>query len=350
MVKRGAAPAFAAGCVLAALAVAFVEVAFYGLNARNAGRVRLTVEPESGLYAYRLTVGYRPQANGTVEAVKTVDGQEVYRARYTFDERHRRVTEPAPHCPGERLALFFGDSMVFGEGLNDDETLPVEVARRVPAWTALNYAFSGYGPGQAVNQLTDDTLFEYAQPTEAVAVYTFIPHHVRRTIGSMRVVSQWGLHFPYFTANEAGGVDLRETFERGRPERTGWYRFFAREQIGRYFAVDWPVAIGGEDLDLTARVIAAAQKAFTARYPEGRFYVLLYPAMTEDEFSSTRLAPYLARYGVEMLDFTGAVDLSLPGRRIVGDGHPTGAANALLAERLVAALALDKAVCAPPSP
>lgn len=350
MVTRGTALAFAAGCALAALALAVVEVSFYGLNTRNADRVRLAIEPESGLYAYRLTVGYRPQANGSVEAVKTVDGEEVYRARYTFDERHRRVTGPAPPCPGERLAFFFGDSMVFGEGLNDDETLPAEVARRAPAWTALNYAFSGYGPGQAVNQLTDDTLFEYATPKEAVAVYTFIPHHVRRTIGSMRVVSQWGLHFPYFTANEAGGVDLRETFERGRPERTGWYRFFAREQICRYFAVDWPIAIGEEDIELTARVIAAAQAAFAARYPEGRFYALLYPATAADEFPSTRLAPYLARYGVETLDFTTAADLSLPGRVIVGDGHPTGATNAILAERLVAALALDTAVCEAPSP
>jgi hypothetical protein len=326
--------AVAVGCAFALIVLVIVEAVFYGLNRQRAARETITHDPSSGFNAFRLTVGYWPQANARVKAEKVVDGQSVYDVVYTFDERHRRVVPGSENRDGQRLAVLFGGSFAFGEGLNDDETLAYFLAQESETITVRNYAFSGYGPQQALAQLQDDSLFEETPPDEAIGVYVFIPHHVRRAIGSMGVVSAWGLHFPFYEEDEAGSLGLRGTFNRSRPWRTWAYRQLAREQVLRYFKVDWPLRTNEGHLQLTARIIAAAQEAFVARFEKGQFYVVIYPTTPEDEIDANVTVTAFEQAGLTVLDYSRAIDMTDDGMRIRGDRHPTAKANELLAERL----------------
>lgn len=62
-------------------------------------------------------------------------------------------------------------------------------------------------------------------------VYVFIPRHVRRAIGSMRVASGWGSRFPNCVPQEDDELLRDRDFTSGRPWRSRWYRLASKEAI-----------------------------------------------------------------------------------------------------------------------
>ena len=61
--------------------------------------------------------------------------------------RALREYSPRPP-PGHRRLLIFGDSSVFGEEVDDDQTLPFHLEREVLGSEVLNFGVHGYGLGQ----------------------------------------------------------------------------------------------------------------------------------------------------------------------------------------------------------
>ena len=45
-----------------------------------------------------------------------------------------------------KVGIFFGDSMCFGEGLNDNETIPYYFEKSNIDYRSINYGFMGHGP------------------------------------------------------------------------------------------------------------------------------------------------------------------------------------------------------------
>lgn len=91
--------------------------------------------------------GQAPQPGIQVHSVRQHDGTAVYDAIYTYDSDGLRITpRPDPDSP-EACVLFFGDSFILGEGVQDHESIPARVEElsggRV---TAFNFGFHGYGP------------------------------------------------------------------------------------------------------------------------------------------------------------------------------------------------------------
>ena len=77
-------------------------------------------------------LGYAPYPNRVVEAWKIVGSDRIYDVTYTIDSHGLRKTPGITASAAARSAfLFFGGSFTFGEGLNDDETLPYQFAKEL---------------------------------------------------------------------------------------------------------------------------------------------------------------------------------------------------------------------------
>lgn len=63
---------------------------------------------------------------------------------------HEYTSEP---IPGQRRIAFFGDSMVFGEEVDDTDTLPFHLERALAGSEVLNFGVHGYGLGQMALRL-----------------------------------------------------------------------------------------------------------------------------------------------------------------------------------------------------
>lgn len=80
------------------------------------------------------------------------NNQLIYNAIYTIGDDGFRIT-PGNHSLKNERVNFFGCSFMFGEGLNDNQTLPYFVAKQSP-FLVKNFGFHGYGPHQALAILT----------------------------------------------------------------------------------------------------------------------------------------------------------------------------------------------------
>ena len=91
-----------------------------------------------------------PNASVNIRKEKTPDSlmkpsSLVFEAKYTFDNQGRRNTSLVKGKK-DKVALFFGDAHCFGEGLNDNETLPYYFSLSNNKYNCTNYGFLGHGP------------------------------------------------------------------------------------------------------------------------------------------------------------------------------------------------------------
>lgn len=332
--------ALAIGLLIVFVAWRGFEKLFHALNERNDGRMAFEGSYYTDYLRYDDVVGPKGAPNVRVRSVKRVDGSVIYDATYTTDEFGRRSAYASPPVGKKEFLAFFGCSYTFGEGLADDETLPWQVAALAPEYRVYNYGCSGYGPQQMLAKLESGEFAREVAEKSGVIVYVFIPHHVRRAIGSMRVATKWGRTFPNYVIDPEGGVIRNGNFTTGRPTLTRWYNFLGGIDTFRFFGVDFPLFIKGRHLDFAARIVRRAEEVFDSNFANSRFRILLYPGSAQSEMSGKAIIPYLRERGIEYLDFTSLVDMRQAGFTIKGDDHPSPAAHKKVAEALVKELHL----------
>jgi len=141
-------------------------------------------------------LGYKPTPNAVVEATKEVNGKTIYQAIYSIDRFSRRIT-PVKN-KADKFLLFFGGSFTFGEGVNDNETLPYYVVKEANQYQPYNYGFHGYGPQEMLAKLESKNFASELTQKQGHLIYSFIDPHVERAAGSMYVYNGWGKDMPYF--------------------------------------------------------------------------------------------------------------------------------------------------------
>ncbi len=290
-----------------------------------------TGEPLERFAQEDVLLGYRPLANQAVTVHKTAGAATVYRVTYRFDGRHRRDTPAAAGEGTEHFAIFMGCSLVFGEGVEQRETLPYHFGVHSPRHRPYNYGFSGYGTQQMLALLEEGGLRSEIEEPRGVLVYLYSGFHVPRVIGSLRVFNGWGAHMPYYFVDEAGVLRRSGTFTSGRPWTSLWFWAAGKLRLGRLLNLDYPKR-RPEHYELVARIVEASRDRFRELFPGSHFLVVYYPLGSRDEQVPARLE----QRGIRVLDYGDLLDASDPSLRIPGDGHPTAKAYETIARRLAA--------------
>jgi hypothetical protein len=280
-------------------------------------------------------LGDKPVPSTRKSHTHTLDGRTVYDVEYSIDAEGRRVTPQTNVAARTDFLVFFGCSYTFGEGLQDDETLPAQAAADAPGSHAYNYGFPGYGPHQMLAQLQGENLRAQVPEAHGIAVYTFIDHHVRRANGTSDAL--WGYLWdgPYFVVGGDGALVRHGGFRRDRPLRTFFDYLVSRSQTAQFFNRSFPPTTDAH-VDLTVRIIAASRDQFAAQFGSDAFYVVIYPRSKID------IAARLQRAGVKVLDYSHLFD-GRDGMFIENDGHPAAAGNRVLARQLTTDLGIAAA-------
>lgn len=138
-------------------------------------------------------LGYGPSPDVTVRSFRRNDGEPIYDVRYTIDPQGLRVT-PGGRAGG-RAVVFFGGSFTFGEGVEDDQTMPASVAKWLRGRTrVVNAGFHGYGPHQMLRALETRRLDPLLDEGVEHVVYQALDGHVMRAAGR----TTWDLAGPAY--------------------------------------------------------------------------------------------------------------------------------------------------------
>ena len=128
-------------------------------------------------------LGWRAVRSRVAHATGHWGEQVIYDVAYSIDNAGRR-REPPHGADVEGCVFFFADSFAFGEGVNDDETLPYQFGLKTNGrFRVLNYGFYGYGAEHMLAMVERGDLAEDAPCTPAHIVYLALPHHVVRAAG-----------------------------------------------------------------------------------------------------------------------------------------------------------------------
>lgn len=286
-------------------------------------------------------LGYKPLPSSRILAKRKLGQRTLFEATYTQDAASRRVVPPLPAAAQgsgpEDVAVFFGCSFTYGEGVQDDETMPYRYALARGNTRALNFGYNGYGPQNMLAVLEDEPALrdlrlqigEASTRSRLDTVYTFIDHHVKRANGAMSVM-RYGKDLPAYEATPSGVVRVG-SFASHRPFVTPLLRALSLSRILGLARVDWPLTVSDDDLKLTTSLIARSKARLAREFPDNRFRVLLYPGTR----LADRLIPYLEGAGIEYLDYTrDAFGWNPETMAIPVDLHPSALGHAFVAGKL----------------
>lgn len=289
---------------------------------------KISISVTDGIYATKPVLGWGPGHIGRYHDERTdlFNGRTIYNVDYTIDRNLIRQTDSAES--GDAV-VFFGDSLTFGTGLSDSDTLPQQFAdlfdRKV---RVLNLAYVGYGPSQFL-QILQNGLFDSVIGSKPnVFIFLTAAWHTERTACK----GDWVRRAPRFVL-ERNRVVLRGICSDGQYIHfRDWLRPFA---FYRLLIEPFILKPTDEDVELYIQILIEAVRVAERRY--GIKTIIPYIRNSGYLKNTVHFTDDIV---IERLRDGGAlvVDASLQEHEsagavlaIPGDGHPTALANRLRA-------------------
>lgn len=259
-----------------------------------------------------------------VQAIK----ENIYDVTYQLDEWSLRKT--SVNSPKKAHLVLTADSLIFGEGLSDAETLPSQL--NLPEVNIRNVSFMGGGL-QTTLRYFERVPFETLLPeTEGEFFYFFFHDHLARFFARPSYL-YWALpEMPHYEIRNGlpvyqGPIGETESFKNfGETRRIGLSHLALTYQELRRNNEIW----SDDELRLFANSVRELKERYQKARPRGRFYFVIHPLYDPPATYLARLKKICLEKEIELLDprseFKREADGTIP-----GDGHPSGKFNQLLA-------------------
>jgi hypothetical protein len=341
--KRRRASWFNVGCLAIGLAI----FEYYLWTGSIRGIEARQIQEAEQLHASHAALGWIPKAGAVASERLSFEGELIYDATYSIGPNGLRVSSPAARDPdpSAECILFFGDSFTFGQGLEDDQTLPFLVHEKTSQrYRTYNFGVKGYGAHQMLAALQQGLVFD-AAPCDRTQVshifYQGITDHVRRAAGRV----WWEAYGPRYILTEDGGVRRDGSFEdndgyaEGRSLMqlvgTQFFKSMIYQGIvqGRYVR-----KYSRYHTDLFLAIVEEAQEAAHSNFPAAEFHVLLWD---EENLDNRTIREGLRQRDVdvhlmsEILPNYRPDQPNLAYRLHETDAHPNALANELIAQYVV---------------
>jgi len=294
------------------------------------------ITSSDGATVRRPVIGWGPERAGRFHSEKSdpKTGALIYSADYTIDSNLLRRTVSAESEP---TIAFFGDSITFGVGINDADTLPQQFADLLdPKERVINLAFTGYGPQHFLREMQTGLFDSVIGPKPRLFVFLTVPWHAERT----SCKASWVVDAPRY-AIEDGNVSFKGACYEGAALKLQQF-LWNSAAYHLIFDPDRQKA-SHDDIELYIRIVLAAVDLAKAKYGVPTLIPFLNSTdgyLLGTGFTNESIMQRLRQGGADVVDVSlikeeaGGAQIAIP-----GDGHPTPLANRLRAEMLRAYIA-----------
>lgn len=276
-------------------------------------------------------IGWGPQHAGQFhsEKIDPKTGAIIYSADYTIDSNLLRETRSTGTVS---TIAFFGDSVTFGVGINDSDTLPQRFADVLDSKErVINLAFTGYGPQHFLREMETGLFDAEIGPHARLFVFVTSPWHAERT----SCKASWVVNAPRYELDngrvafkgpcyEGAALQLREFLWNTAAYRVVFDPY--RRKTSR------------DDIETYIRILLAATDLAKEKYGVPTLIPFLRSPdayLSGTGFSNETIMERLKQGGAGVIDVSllkeeaGGAKISIP-----GDGHPTPLANRMRAAML----------------
>lgn len=279
-------------------------------------------------------VGMTYYADSIYHDVKIVDNNDtVFDVHYSIDHMNKRIT-PDFDSSKTNYALFFGCSIGFGYGLEDDQTLAYQVQEQSPNTNSYNFCISATGTNHMLAQFQYRDLSKQVAEKDGCGYYIFFWDHIYRAIGTMHRYTEWLHTAPYYEMKD-GKLVRNKLFKDGRPFISGMYERLYQTNIVKYFEADLPLKLNETHFDLVSEMVLETKKEYEKQFGNDKFYLVFYPnyvAYTPEEMRIFK--SYLTKKKIKFIDLSKVI--TYQGKYTLGgDSHPNAETNKLIANYLL---------------
>ena len=269
-------------------------------------------------------MGFKNNPGQVIRSSERTANQIIWDKTYTIDENSLRVTPQSDVSTRTGSVSLWGDSFIFGIGLNDDETLAYFLSQRILGRRILNFGVGASATNMMLARLKEGDWVKLLGEGPATMLHIPLQADIGRINGFYTEIAWMGIT-PYFVVGPEGAVragTMNEYFS---------WRVRAYNLIRRYFPGfhgNWPLSYSATHLRYQCALIAASASEFKSRAPENsRFILVNHPLLPlPDEVNQC-----LTSLGVEVMIPKMQVR---PDHRITFDQHPTRQFNLEFAEVL----------------
>ncbi len=264
------------------------------------------------------------------------NGHVIFDVTYTIDSHRNRQTVSTEHGP---TVAFFGDSMTFGEGIPDEQTLPQAFADLTGRkMHVLNLGVSGYGPQQFLRALELDLDDNLLKGDPRLFVFLTAPWQAER----VSCAASFALLGPSYALESGLPVYKGACYQQSGKVLSAIRNALASTSTYQMFFKNVTPSVYRRDIDLYIAVLIRAGQLAREKYgvPTLVLYLTDWPDYVRQVgMTDQQVMQRLRDGGLQVID-ASLDQKAYPGQplRIPGDGHPTGLANRIRAKMVLQVL------------
>jgi hypothetical protein len=291
---------------------------------------------EQGYVFHKENQNFRQQAR--VQETNEI----LYDVNYSFGEGgRRRVPEAEGRLAQTHLAIS-GCSVVFGQGLEDEQTLPALVQRDFRETKVYNLGRVGGSVVDSITTLQNTNMWKGIAPSQGILLFYHAQHtHIPRFLGSMSIIGAWKGQAAFLKeSSESGDFSFGGVYYRDKLAWTWLSEWAVKSELLKMVGFDWPPQTDSA-LDSYARALVFLRKEYR-RLTSQDNPMVVYLAPGDKE--SCKIIPFLEKYEIYYLDYTSwhPAEYAMAPLTIQYDGHPTEEFNKILAKKLTQDLKSQK--------
>lgn len=290
-------------------------------------------------------LGYSLYPNMNLHAIARQNKKIIYDVNYKIDKNGLRYT-PSSNENSNQCVMFFGCSFTFGEGLNDNETLPNQFGEKTHnKYKIYNFAYLGYGAHQMLSAIEHGVVDKKISGCKnTIIIYDGMPDHVLRLARK----HFWNINDPKYELinNEAVYKESSSNNKIKRPEiikeikrKSQIYIYIDRWIINKNLEID--ESEKSKYVKLYIAVLKKSKELAIQKYNTHRFIILFWDF--GEQYNLTHY-DFPKKFRDNSLEFYMISDV-LHGYSskyfIKNEIHPNKLANEKIAEFLAKKLASD---------
>jgi hypothetical protein len=307
--------------VIVLLSSTFIAFGFSEIYLRSLG-YRPWTPPDATHYPVSNACG----AKGKQVSVKLAPSFEY---KVTLSESGDRITSERP-LPLNKQIWIFGDSFTLGQSLNDSETYPWKLQQAIPTHEVRNFGRCGASTITSLRRLEE--LLRTSKDKPEIAVLAYGSFHDARNVFARHWMKAASVDGSRAWTTEVARVDDdgKAVIEKKEVQYTEW-------PLVRVSALVSLLELGYNIRE--NRRANSVSRALISRFSElckEHGILLILGSVLPDELGKETLN-YFADQGLDTIDLS--VDYTVPEyTNLPYDGHPSGKANTIFAQRLAKAI------------
>ncbi len=251
---------------------------------KREGGVRYEGGYPKGYFTTDEVLGYAPTKDTSVRVKKYFRDQLLYDAVYTIGKDGLRVTPPAKSGNDDDCIVMFGGSFMFGEGENDNKSIPYMVGENQDK-KVYNFGFHGYGPHQMLAAIENNMI----KCTPKIVIYEAIAGHVARSAG----YAVWDKHGPKYELKDGqltyeGHFDDHDSLKTTNrlvllaiQFKDRFIKVLRGSYIARRFFNDMHIVTDAE-VELYIEIVDKSRQELEDKFPGVDFEVILWDSKKKD--------------------------------------------------------------------